>query len=174
VTPTAALDAALAYAGLGWRVFPVAERAKVPAFGDSWPAIATTDQAVITGWWRGRAFNIGVIAGESFDAFDIEAEHLSRLRDYAGGRRLPETPLAETGRGGRHILFALTGTNANRRLYVDGLHVGELKSRRGYVLMAPSATSGPYRWLIRRRANLQATGGLVDQVRAERSGRGQR
>jgi Bifunctional DNA primase/polymerase, N-terminal len=136
-----------AYAALGWRVFPVAVGGKAPAFGASWPEIATTDVNLIREWWAGRRYNIGVVCGEAFDAFDIEAEHLTRFHDYLAGRALPETPLARTGGGGVHILVAPTGIAANRRLYIDGTHVGELKSRRGYILVAPSRTTGTYSWL---------------------------
>ena len=142
------LDAALTYAGLGWRAFPVMAAGKRPAFGDSWPDLATTDDAQLRTWWRpGSRLNLGLVAGEAFDVFDLEAEHLPRFRTFLAGRLPPLTPVARTGRGGLHIYVRPTGIRANRRLYLDGIHVGELKSTRGYVLAAPSVTTGRYAWL---------------------------
>lgn len=92
--------------------------------------------------------NIGVVCGEAFDAFDIEVAYLPALRAWMEAHRygLPLTPLARTGRGGIHVLvkpFADRG----RDLYLEGVHIGELKSNGGFIVVAPSITDAPYRWL---------------------------
>ena len=95
-------DWALLYALLGWRVFAVVPGGKRPMYR-GWQRDVTTDPELIGRYWRAEAGpNIGIICGEKFDAFDVEADHLAALRRWADarGHRLPETPLAQTGRGG--------------------------------------------------------------------------
>jgi hypothetical protein len=115
-----------------------------------WQRDATIDPAQITRYWRAEPGpNIGVVCGEAFDAFDIESTHLEALRAWMehDRRRLPRTPLARTGRGGIHILVAPTGIGGSRDLRLDGVHVGELKSMGGFIVVCPSLTAGRYRWL---------------------------
>lgn len=138
-------DWALLYAQAGWRSFPVKPGGKAPMFSN-WQADATTDPKLIR-QWQTPARNIGLVCGEAFDAWDIEAQHLSRFADflYRAGP-LPEAPIASTGRGGVHILTAPTGVDGNRYLYLDGIHIGELKSRGGFIVACPSETEGQYIW----------------------------
>ena len=114
-----------------------------------WQRDATTNERQLERWFADETRNVGVVAGETFDAFDIEADHLDAF--YArmlasGGLRL--TPVAITGRGGLHILTAPTGTGGTRRLYLDGVHIGELKSIGGFIAVCPSVTVGQYRWRL--------------------------
>jgi hypothetical protein len=137
------------YAPAGWRVFPLASGGKKPLYA-GWQHDATTDPEMIARYWRrDPGPNIGVVAGEEFDAWDIEAAHLPPFREYLrrGGLSLPATPVARTGRGGIHILTEPTGVGGSRDLYLDGVHIGELKSAGGYILVTPSVTEGPYSWL---------------------------
>ncbi len=140
---------ALAYAALGWRVFPVVAGGKRPMY-KGWQADATVDPSLIGRHWRGEpAPNIGLVCGEVFVAFDIEAPHLSTLRDWmqARGLRLPATPIARTGRGGIHILARVPSIEERGHpLVLDGLHIGELKAAGGFIVAAPSVTSGRYGW----------------------------
>jgi len=138
--------AALAYAGLGWRVYPVERGGKRPLFS-RWLDDATTEPARIGRWWPRDlgAPNIGVVAGERFDVIDIEAEHVGAFREAARSRGLPSTPVARSGGGGLHVYVAPFGLGT-RRLVLDGVHVGELKGSGG-VLVPPSVTAGAYTWL---------------------------
>lgn len=136
----------ICYAAQGWRVFPA--KRKVPALR-GWQRLATTDPALIRAWWpRDDGDNMAVVAGEAFDCFDVEAEHVPALVNAmkAGRLSLPLTPIADTGRGGRHVLVKPTGVGGTRRLFLDGVHIGELKSRGGLVLVCPSTTAHPYTW----------------------------
>jgi hypothetical protein len=140
---------ALEYARLGWRVFPVVPGGKRPLYR-GWQRDATTDPGQIARYWRtDPAPNIGVICGEAFDALDIEAEHLARLRAWLAesGHILPRTPIARTGRGGVHILVQPLGIGGGRDLYLAGDHIGELKSVGGFIVVCPSVTVRPYTWL---------------------------
>ncbi|MFI5953779.1 bifunctional DNA primase/polymerase [Cryptosporangium sp. NPDC051539] len=58
------LDAALAYADLGWHVFPLRPGEKRPAVSQ-WEQRATTDPARIRRCWATGPFNIGIATGPS-------------------------------------------------------------------------------------------------------------
>lgn len=141
-------DWALAYAAFGWRVFPVVPGGKRPMYA-GWQRDATTDRDLIARYWRSDPGpNVGLICGEAFDAFDIEVDHLQTFREWlrVRDRRLPDTPIARTGRGGIHILvqpFSVAG----RVLRLDGVHIGELKAVGGFIVACPSRTSAVYNWL---------------------------
>ena len=79
-------DWALLYGGLGWRVFPVVPSGKRPRYR-GWQRDATTDPELIRQYLHGEPGpNVGIICGETFDAFDVEADHLAALRHWAAAR----------------------------------------------------------------------------------------
>lgn len=135
------------YSRAGFRSFPVWPGEKRPMYS-GWQTGATTDPELIERYFVDPARNIGVVTGESFDAWDIEVEHIAAFSAWLdrNGHVLPEAPIASTGRGGLHILTAPTGVDGTRRLHLDGVHVGELKSRGGFILVCPSVTEQMYRW----------------------------
>jgi hypothetical protein len=117
-----------------------------------WQSDATTDPALLRQYWNGKAGaerNLGLVCGESFDAWDIEVEHVPLLNEWLArdGHVLPESPIASTGRGGIHLLTQPTGVDGTRKLYLDGTHIGELKSTGGFILACPSETVDLYRWM---------------------------
>ncbi len=114
-----------------------------------WQRDATADPAMIEQYWNPDSDrNIGVVCGEAFDAWDIVVQHLPAFSAWMerNGHVLPEAPIAGTGRGGLHILTQPTGVDGTRYLYLDGVHVGELKSTGGFILICPSVTEQMYRW----------------------------
>ena len=137
---------ALAYAALGWRVYPVERGGKRPLY-QGWLADATTDPVRIRRWWRSDAGapNVGVVAGERFDVLDIEADYVAAFCDAARTRGLLPTPTARSGRGGLHVYVAPLGLGT-RHLLLGGIHIGELKGSGG-VVVPPSVTDRPYSWL---------------------------
>jgi hypothetical protein len=139
-------SSALAYAAMGWRVYPAERGGKRPLF-TGWLRDATTAPALIDRWWPRDtgAPNLGIVAGERFDVIDIEAENVATFREAADARGLPMTPLARSGGGGLHLYVAPLGLGT-RRLVLHGVHIGELKGSGG-VLVPPSVTSGAYAWL---------------------------
>lgn len=142
-------DWALLYGRLGWRVFPVAPGEKRPLYR-GWQSDATTDPELIGRYWRREPGpNIGIVCGQAFDAFDIEAAHLERLKAWISdaGHVMPKTPMARTGRGGVHILVQPLGIGGGRDLHLADQHIGELKSVGGFIVACPSATVGPYAWI---------------------------
>jgi hypothetical protein len=147
---------AYVYADLGWRVFPVVPGEKRPMYA-GWQRDATTDHDLVNRWWRrDPAPNIGVVTGEAFVAFDIEAQHLDRFRAALTTQLapLPATPIARTGRGGVHILARVPfieggrAIEGGRDLYLGGVHIGELKAQGGFIVAAPSVTRGAYGWHV--------------------------
>jgi Bifunctional DNA primase/polymerase, N-terminal len=146
VTERETRDWALAYASLGWRVYPIVSGTKRP-FYEGWLRDATTDRERICRSWRddAGARNVGVVAGETFDVFDIEAEHVDAFRHLLQTHELPPTPIGRSGGGGLHFYIAPLGLGT-RRLLLDGSHVGELKGSGG-IVVPPSVTGGTYRWL---------------------------
>jgi hypothetical protein len=133
-----------AYAAAGWRPFPLVRGEKRPLY-TGWQT-TSSDPAVLERMFADERRNIGV-ACETFDAFDIEAEHVRALVKYmnAGGHSLPMTPVQNTGRGGLHILTKPLGIGGTR-LYLDGVHIGELKSTGGFIVVSPSVTERQYTW----------------------------
>ena len=149
MTALSTRDWALRYASLGWRVFPVMAGGKRPLYS-GWQRDATTDPEQIGRYWRREPGpNIGVVTGEAFDVVDIEGPHVGAFAAWlsAHGHTLPETPIAHTGRAGVHIFVRGATPFGGRNLYLDGRHVGELKSTGGLILVCPSRTVGPYVWL---------------------------
>lgn len=144
-SPTAAW--AHYYAKAGWRTFPVWAAKKSPIY-EGWQSGATTDPDLIERYFSDTDRNMAAVCGEVFDCWDIEVEHVEAFAAWMveHGYVLPEAPIASTGRGGIHILTAPTGVDGTRYLYLDGKHIGELKSRGGYILICPSVTEQMYRW----------------------------
>ena len=134
---------AIAYAAAGFRVVP--QRGKRPIL-KAWPDRASADEATLRAWWAKRPdADIGLVTGEKADVFDVEAPHVDAV--FARGE-LPRTPIVATPSGGRHVYVAPLGLG-NRRLLLDGVHVGEIKGARGAVTAPPSRTEkGEYRWLV--------------------------
>lgn len=130
-------------------MFPVWPGKKNPLYPTNWQNDATTDPDLLGRYFANPENNIGVICGDRFDAWDIEVAHLPTFYAWARSNHveLPITPVAATGRGGIHIITEPTGVNGTRYLYLDGEHIGELKSTGGFILVSPSVTEGRYVWL---------------------------
>ncbi|MEI7605926.1 MAG: bifunctional DNA primase/polymerase [Rhodospirillaceae bacterium] len=118
---------------------------------------ATTDPSTIKTWWadyaretKGRQPNIGLAAGKSWWALDVDGEEgadtLARLElTY---EFLPNTLEARTGSGGRHLLFLLDPNRpdvGNLVKFQPGL---DTRSDGGAIIAAPSIhiSGGRYLW----------------------------
>lgn len=133
------LDAALAYAGAGIPVIPAKPEGKAPltehGFHD-----ATTDTAIIRGWWRRwPSANVAMPTGSRFDVLDVDVrssgsgmpsyERLRLAGLLRGAVRIVRTPST-----GLHVYFP-TGGLASASLH--DLHL-DLKAAGGYVILPPS------------------------------------
>ena len=134
------LNAALEYATqFGWPVIPC--KRKTPLTRNGYRD-ATVEPSQIRQWWqRHPDANIGIPSGKrsGFDALDVDSKYygdeaLEELTSVNG--RLPETPEAITGSGGRHILFrhedGVTNSSGNLPKGLD------VRGEGGYIIVAPS------------------------------------
>ena len=127
------LEAALGYAALGWRVFPV----RCPVWNESgvrcsckkndcgkpgkhshisrYQSAASTNDNTIEGWWKEWPdANIGIVTGRTSNivVLDVDPrnggdESLEKLTQLHSG--LPKTATAITSAGGKHFYFPHPG-----------------------------------------------------------------
>jgi KaiC/GvpD/RAD55 family RecA-like ATPase len=154
---------ALAYAAIGWQVFPLhsvrtgpnastctcgnqdcGNVAKHPRTASGLKD-ATVDAQQIKDWWNTwPGANVGIVAGAAsgFFVIDVDPRHggdktLAALMSEHG--ELPETTEAETGGGGRHILFVHPGWNvkpdSRGKKLGDGV---DIRGDGSYIVAPPS------------------------------------
>jgi hypothetical protein len=131
--------AAEALARLGYRIFPLRDRAKRPRI-KRWPELATTDIATVGRWWlRWPRSNIGIATGDDLAVIDVDPSHGGAI-DPAW----PDTTTVSTPSAGWHLYYAC----ANVRNSVGRLGPGvDVRGERGYVAAPPSVTErGEYEW----------------------------
>jgi hypothetical protein len=147
-------EAALTWASLGWSVFPIVPRGKMPyATGEFCRRTddhtcgfrcATSDASDLAAWWTAHPdSNIGLSAP---DAFIVDEDRIGALSEH--GIRLPKCPWSVTGRpeGGRHFFLrapaewpGLRGDSVKVTYKLAGVEVKGFA--KGYVVAAPSIHS---------------------------------
>lgn len=138
-SPEALAAAELQYIALGWPVFPLAPRGKLPLIGrkDGGQGLydATTDEAIVRERReRWPNANIGIRTGIAFDVVDIDsAEGIENLRRAQGDEPGVGGPMVVTKKG-CHLYFAVSGLS-NRAGVVEGVDV---RGQGGYVVAPPS------------------------------------
>ncbi|WP_169833603.1 bifunctional DNA primase/polymerase, partial [Methylobrevis pamukkalensis] len=164
------LEAALAFAARGWRVFPcdptpTKPRAKSPLIGtdrdrdnkpiagSGWPAKASADPERIRAWWtRWPKALIGMAPGWA-DGFvvdldpkgesvaDVEARLVAAI-----GAPLPACARTITQSGGRHLWFARPEGGLGNG--TPGLPNIDIRCDAGYVILPPSVmgNGAAYAW----------------------------
>lgn len=162
------LEAALSYAGRGWRVFPIhvalagvcscKQGPKCPPKSagkhpriKQWQVDATTDAKQVARWWqRWPGANVGIATGDASGLFvlDVDGDEgrqaLAELVRLHGP--LPMTAVGRTARG-IHCYFNLVAGTDARNSSGGGLDV---RANGGYVLAPPSLhPSGvTYAWAV--------------------------
>jgi hypothetical protein len=135
-------QAALAYAGDGWSVFPCEPRGKTPLarLAPAGVKNATTDPDTVARWWRQEPdANIGLACGGNFWVLDLDPDKgaMAALADLE--RRygpLPTTVSVITGSGGWHHYFAPNPRPLN---WANRLGTKlDTRNTGGYVLAPPS------------------------------------
>ncbi len=131
------LEAALALAAKGFRVFPIKPGAKHPPLLTGWPTKATSDPALVEMYWTPMPdANIGIHC-EGLVVIDVDPrkggnESLDKLRLL---HDLPDTLLTNTPSGGRHLFYKLGeghgGVPNSVGFLGDGL---DIRSTGGYVV----------------------------------------
>lgn len=144
------MKAALVYAQkFGWRVLPVEPGGKRPTLKD-WPQEATTDPKRIAEFFADPSANIGVAtgAGSGLLVLDVDPrngglESLAELEAEHGP--LPDTCQQATPSGGFHYVFKhAPGLSNSAGKLGPGL---DIRTDGGQFVVAPSKTTGPYRWV---------------------------
>ena len=163
---TTPMDAALAYARLGWSVFPVApldrrtghcgcrDGADCEQIGKHplvrWGDKATTDQDEIRNWWRWKPHaNIGVATGQrsGLVVIDIDRHHdglQTRQQLAEQGFTFPPTQAARTRSGGWHFFYNSPGRDRrvpNTEGEIAGVgkaHGIDVRGDGGYIIVSPS------------------------------------
>lgn len=118
---------------------------------NGWQREASKDEGQIREWWsKWPKSNVGIVTGSISNLFVLDvdgkkgADSLNELIDKYGP--LPDTPMAITGSGGRHIFFTYPGGHlSNRTGFQPGL---DIRGDGGFVVAAPSlhASGNLYQW----------------------------
>lgn len=147
--PNPLLEAALAYAHLGWAIHPLRPGDKKPIL-DDWPHQATADPDTIRAWWqRWPAANIGLACGPSgLVVVDLDVKNGAQgLASWAALGVSGDTLASSTPSGGRHLLYAYNNgapiPNSAGKLG-PGI---DTRGEGGYIVLPPSRVGGrPYAW----------------------------
>ena len=133
-------DAALAYARMGWPVFPCNPLAKTPACPNGFKD-ATTNEEQINEWWNTDPnYNPAVALGETeYCVVDLDGE--SGIQEWlslveASGELARETFTVKTPRGGQHLYFLGVLPPSQHRV---AAHI-DTRGQGSYVLLPPSVT----------------------------------
>jgi hypothetical protein len=169
------LRVALQLAAKGICVFPCGVRSKTPSTPHGCRD-ATTDAAVIRGWWTAnREYNIGIATGARSNIFVLDIDGgsaetaLKRLEDCHG--ELPASVEVITARG-RHVYFKYPSTlvrNSAGKLG-EGL---DIRGDGGFVIAPPSLhpSGRRYCWSVDSAAAFaQAPPWLLDRIAEKKSG----
>lgn len=154
--PVGVLGAALWYAQVGLRVFPIQPYSKLPFKGTRGCKDATDDPERIRAWWHATpSANLAIATGYGVDVIDFDGA----LGHEAWSLAFPADPDDNTAAwggmqvlatvstprpGGLHAYVRATG-QGNRAGMVPGV---DYRGQGGYVLVPPSTTpQGHYRFL---------------------------
>lgn len=158
------LESALALAGRGFRVFPLAQNSKLPNI-DAWQLEATTNFEKISSWWTcpvlgvKQDWNIGICTTHfrhdatgtsSLLVIDVDNKGDKHGDDTLlalelEGCEFPPTLEALTPTGGRHLIYSVDkplrqGTN----VFGPGI---DTRSRGGFIVgVGSSVPAGQYHW----------------------------
>jgi hypothetical protein len=153
-------QAARVYAALGFPVIPM--HAARPGDGCTcpdracpdpgkhprlrgWQRLAATDPAVVGEWWRRWPLaNLGLATGRRFDVLDVDGNQgVDALRAALCIEPLAHAgPVARTGGGGWHLLYAPTGLG-NRVGLLPGM---DWRGRNGLIVAPPSQHASGHRY----------------------------
>lgn len=160
---TSTLEAALALAEDGWRVFPVGLDRK-PCFA-GWQEAATDDPETVRRYWADYPdANPAIALPRSVVVVDVDPRKGGDATFSSIREKLPATLAARTPRGGFHLYFGVPeGTDLGN--YVDLLEGIDSKTRGGYVL-APGAPG--YSWLDGPEEPAPAPDWLIELARKRR------
>jgi hypothetical protein len=134
------LEAALAWAARGFRVFPLPPNGTKPSSDwKGWPEHATTDPDKITAWWQGTDQNIAVCTTGML-VVDIDRKNgkngLAAWMELHGGF---DTLTVRTRSGGYHLYYSGADVALSAGVLGNGL---DIRSHNGYVVAPGSVVDG--------------------------------
>ncbi len=148
------LDAAIQYARIGWKVFPVTKHKR--PLTDNGFKDATTDVAKIRRWWKKfPEANIGIATGQASKIIVLDVDNkgegaASTIRKLIQDKgEFPQSIVAQSGGGGFHFYFSMreeeTIANATNLFELEGLDV---RGDGGYIIVPPSIhdSGNAYLW----------------------------
>ena len=144
------LDAALAYAERGWKVFPLQPNTKIPFPGTNGVKDATDDAETIRAWWKVHPdANLALACGEPSGIWvvDIDVGHKAGVDGFASlaGKNitLPLTATQDTPNGGCHMLYKCDAAEKprNKNNFMPGI---DIRGTGYYIVLAPSVIDGKH------------------------------
>jgi hypothetical protein len=145
------LEAAVAYAGRGFPVFPC--KGKLPLTEHGFHDASTDTEQVLTWWTHWPEANIGMPTGAAsgFVVLDVDVQHggAGTLKELEGAQgKLPAAPEVLTGGGGKHVYFAHPGREIRNSAGKLGPGL-DVRGDGGYVIAPPSVHGNgrAYKWL---------------------------
>lgn len=148
------LEAALEYARLGYRVFPVEGKSK--QLLKSWKKEATADEATIRRWWKHwPTANVAIAPGRDCCVLDVDVKKddgvatLKRSYGLDVEALAQTTPTGRTPSGGWH-LYCDSPAGVALKNSVKALGPGlDVRTVGGYVVAPPSVIDGKvYEWVM--------------------------
>lgn len=133
---------ALQYASIGWSIFPLAPRSKVPLTPNGVYDASCNAELVWKGWGETPDANIGLACGlaSGLWVLDVDCDKggaKSIEEQILAGNKLPRTLTSWTGGNGYHCFFRYPiGRNVRNRVGV--LPGVDVRSTGGYVVLPPS------------------------------------
>lgn len=160
------LQAALAWAGRGFPVFPLAPNSKTPLY-DDWPSIATTDPEVVRRLWSDPVlrtehdYNIGTLCTDRV-VVDVDVKNgKDGHNEYMQLGGTYETLVVITPTGGYHCYFeGPDSSNAPISKAVD------IRSHNGFVVAPGSTIDGVAYEIAVDRAPAYVPVGVSERLRA--------
>ena len=146
-------EAALAYAGRGWRVFPLRPNSKEPATAHGFKD-ATADAGQVDRWWAKQPdYNVGIATGAGLLVVDVDDKPGNAVQGSDSLREweiehgdMSETVTAITGSGGVHYYLDVgdesVPCSTSAELSID------IRCDGGYVVAPPSVhpNGNRYEW----------------------------
>jgi hypothetical protein len=181
------LEAALFYAQrMGWPVFPLAPRTKVPLKGSRGCLDASTDEKQIRLWWEMHpTANVAVRTGIEIIAVDVDrpkggGDSFDMLKLQHGGMR--DTLRQETGGDGFQLVYqSPPGKPIANGENVCGWQGIDVRGVNGYIVVPPSIhpSGKEYFWDTAKKTILEETiapadDWLIAALRGESNGAGKR
>ncbi|HOX23508.1 MAG TPA: bifunctional DNA primase/polymerase, partial [Elusimicrobiales bacterium] len=142
------LKRALAYADLGWAVFPLLPNSKEPLTKHGFKD-ASKDPAIIKRWWAEHpSANIGIATGIISDLVVVDVDVKNGAKGFESLATLGELPVTlavQTPSGGQHLYHVAPGPLRCRIGLLPGI---DIKADGGYVVAPGSTIDGKdYEWI---------------------------